>query len=186
MKNRDATVSHPGFGSRGLWLASYLRELAPFGCRRRIDARRTARPRRTIRRASGLPVAVAASSVLVGGRVTFGVPSTPRTSPPDEEEAISSTELVVDATELVVEATELVVEATELVVLVVDETLDSLETLLVELDSLETLDSLLVVVVWFGFAQKTAWLTSGTLPLPTIGAARPVSDVTAGEYAYSL
>jgi hypothetical protein len=167
-----------------------LRELAPFGCRRRIEARRTARPRRTIRRASGLPVVVAASSVLVGGSVTFGVPSTPRTSPLDEVDEIPSTELVVDATELVVDATELVVDATvvvdatELVVLVVDETLDSL---LVELDSLETLDSLLVeldsllvVVVWFGFAQKTAWLISGTFSPPLSGAARPVSDVTAG------
>ena len=165
-----------------------MRELAPFGCRRRIDARRTARPRRTIRRASGLPVEVAASSVLVGGSVTFGVPSTPSTSPLDEVDEIPSTELVVEATELVVDATELVVDATvvvvdatELVVLVVD---DSLDTLLVELDSLDSLlvelDSLLVVVVWFGFAQKTAWLISGTLSPPTTGAERPVSDVTAG------
>ena len=162
-----------------------MRELAPFGCRRRIDARRTARPRRTIRRASGLPVEVAASSVLVGGSVTFGVPSTPSTSPLDEVDEIPSTELVVEATELVVDATELVVDATvvvvdatELVVLVVD---DSLDSLLVELDSLLVeLDSLLVVVVWFGFAQKTAWLISGTLSPPTTGAERPVSDVTAG------
>jgi hypothetical protein len=37
------------------------------------------------------------------------------------------------------------------------------------------------VVVSFGFAQKTAWLISGTLLPPLSGATRPVSDVAAGE-----
>jgi hypothetical protein len=175
-----------------------LRELAPFGCSRRIEPRRTARPRRTNRRASGLPVVALASSVLVGGRVTFGVPSAPRTPWDDDEAVVESIVLVVESTELVVEAivlvldaTELVVESTELVVLVVDDALETLDSLLVELDWLDSLDwllveldwldSLLVVDVSFGFAQKTAELTSGGLLPPLSGAASPVSDVTAGE-----
>jgi hypothetical protein len=94
---------------------SYLREREPLGCRRRTEARRTASPRRTIRSPSGLPVGVAASSVLVGGRVTFGVPSTPSTSPLG-----SVCSLVVEAVDsLVVVSSVVVVSVVSSVVVVV-------------------------------------------------------------------
>ena len=127
-------------------MVSYLREREPFGCRRRIEARRTASPRRAIRIPSGLPAGVAGSSVLVGGRVTRGVPSTPSTSPLG-----SVVELVVEATLEVVVSWVLVVDSTlEVVVswvLVVDATVEVVSWVLVVDSTLEVVVSSLVEVV---------------------------------------
>jgi hypothetical protein len=108
---------------------SYLRERSPLGCRRRIEAMRTARPRRTNRRVSGLPVVAAASRVLVAGRTSaFGVPSTPRTSPPEDWllvlEALDSVPdtslVVVSLDDSVVELAVVEVSVVELSVVVVE------------------------------------------------------------------
>lgn len=108
---------------------SYLRERSPLGCRRRIEAMRTARPRRTNRRVSGLPVVAAASRVLVAGRTSaFGVPSTPRTSPPEDWllvlealDSVPDTSLVVVSLEdSVVELAVVDVSVVELSVVVVE------------------------------------------------------------------
>jgi hypothetical protein len=116
-----------------------LREREPRGCRRRIEARRTASPRRTIRSPSGLPVGVAASSVLVGGRVTFGVPSAPSTSPVG-----SVCSLVVEAVDVV--SSVLVVSVVSSVVVVSVVSLVVSSVLVVSVVSL-VVDSVLVVSV---------------------------------------
>jgi hypothetical protein len=81
-----------------------LRVLEPLGCRSNIEARRTARPRRMYRRESGLPVVAVAAMVLVAGSVAFGVPSTPRTPPPEDSPVVLDVLDSVPETVLVVES----------------------------------------------------------------------------------
>jgi hypothetical protein len=62
-----------------------LREVDSLGWTSRAMARRTARPRRTIRNPSRPAAAAGASKVSVEGGVTPGVPWIPRTSPEEDE-----------------------------------------------------------------------------------------------------
>ena len=113
----------------------YLREVDSLGWTSRAMARRTARPRRTIRNPSRPAAAAGASKVSVEGGVTRGVPWMPRTSPEDDEL------VVVDDTEPVPVVVSLVD------VLVLDSLLDWLVVSLVELVVLEVEDDVLVLEV---------------------------------------
>ena len=102
----------------------YLREVDSLGWTSRAMARRTARPRRTIRNPSRPAAAAGASKVSVEGGVTRGVPWMPRTSPEDDEL------VVVDDTEpvpVVVSLVDVLVLVLELDVVVVSVQLSELD-----------------------------------------------------------
>jgi hypothetical protein len=139
----------------------YLREVDSLGWSSRAMARRTARPRRTIRNPSRPAAAAGASKASVEGGVTRGVPWMPRTSPEDEELVVvddtppDSLVVVSLVDVLVLDSLDwLLVSLVEVLVLELEDEFDDvslvdvlvLDSLLVSLVEVE-LDSLLVEVL---------------------------------------